>query len=180
MLIKTKMVKLHKRCGLQKLTYKWINIIPQIVYRLPSLRIPSWKSQLHHKYCICHEGHSLLNHVWKKQQSSFFPSKVIFTKCMYSVLPLGWNMMSIIYIRNTAKTSRNCSTSYEVLLTHQLKAFSKKRNHGDTVYLLCQLAGIHGHCHSCVQRSGCGIMARWRPSSEHIPATPPTEHGKIQ
>jgi len=110
----------------------------------------------------------------------FFLLTLFLQNVSNSVLPLGWNMMSIIYIRNTAKTSWNCSTSYEVLLTHQLKAFSKMRNHGDTVYLLCQLAGIHGHCHSCVQRSGWGIMARWRPSSEHIPATPPTEHKKIQ
>jgi len=110
---------------------------------------------------------------------SFLPT-LFLQNVRNSVLPLEWNMMSIIYIRNTAKTLRNCSTSYKALLTHQLKAFSKTRNHGDTVYLLCQLAGSHGHCHSCVQRSGWGIIARWRPSSEHIPATPPAEHGKIQ
>jgi hypothetical protein len=166
-------------------TYRQVaKCLTSTVYRFPTLRIPFWISQLHHKNWICHEGHSLLNYVWKKEQSSFFPSNVIFTKCTYSVLPLGWmrltEQMSIIYIRNTATTSRYCSTSYEVLLTHQLKAFSKMRNHGDTVYLLCQLAGIHGHCHSCVQRSGWGIMARWWPSSEHIPATPPAEHEQIQ
>jgi len=48
-------------------------------------------------------------------------------------------------------------------LTHQSKAFLKMAAHGDLVMESFHSRGAYGHCHNWVQRSGCGIMARWRP-----------------
>lgn len=33
--------------------------------------------------------------------------------------------------------------------------------------------GRHAHCQGLTARSGCGMRARWRPSGEQTPATPP-------
>jgi len=57
-------------------------------------------------------------------------------------------------------------------LTHQSYAFLNIHSQGDTVTFDFQDGGTHGHCHICTQRSGCGIMARCRPSAEHRPAMP--------
>ena len=56
--------------------------------------------------------------------------------------------------------------------THQSNAFLNIHSHGETVTVDFHEDGIHGHCHSWTQRSGCGIMARCRPSAEHSPAIP--------
>jgi len=56
--------------------------------------------------------------------------------------------------------------------THQSNAFLNIHSHGDTVTVDFHKGGVHGHCHIWTQRSGCGIMARCRPSAEHRPAMP--------
>jgi len=50
-------------------------------------------------------------------------------------------------------------------------AFWNRRSHG-AVALAFHASGVHGHCHGKKQRSGCGIMARCRPSGEQSAAMP--------
>ena len=49
------------------------------------------------------------------------------------------------------------------------------RNHGDALRSCLHSAGIHGHCQVSVQRSGWGMIARWRPSGEQRAAIPSGE-----
>mmetsp|Transcript_51047 Transcript_51047/g.169095 ORF Transcript_51047/g.169095 Transcript_51047/m.169095 type:complete len:253 (-) Transcript_51047:1663-2421(-) len=53
-------------------------------------------------------------------------------------------------------------------------AFWKRRSHGADAFA-SHSGGAHGHCHLTKQRSGCGIMARWRPSGEQRAAMPSGE-----
>ena len=56
--------------------------------------------------------------------------------------------------------------------SHHSRAFWNIRSHGDTGSSRRHLGGIQFHCHFRKVRSGCGIIARWRPSGEHRPAMP--------
>ena len=56
-------------------------------------------------------------------------------------------------------------------MVHHSKALSKRRAQGE-LPLAPAPTGSHGICQTRVQRSGCGIIARWRPSAEHRPAIP--------
>jgi hypothetical protein len=47
-------------------------------------------------------------------------------------------------------------------------------NHGEVSIDCRQSVGIHGHCHVKTHLSGCGIMAKCRPSAEHRAAIPST------
>ena len=59
---------------------------------------------------------------------------------------------------------------YFLQFSIHLRALTKASIHGVTSSLRC-LAGYHAFCQGKMARSGCGIMARWRPSAEQMPAT---------
>src|SRR5512139_2311838 len=53
---------------------------------------------------------------------------------------------------------------------HHSLAFRNIRSHGDAFKVFFHSSGIQGHCHVRNVRSGWGMIARWRPSGEHIAA----------
>lgn len=54
----------------------------------------------------------------------------------------------------------------------QFRALTKSWSQGEVVRV-SNGGGRHAHCHGLTARSGCGMRARWRPSREQMPATPP-------
>ena len=60
--------------------------------------------------------------------------------------------------------------------SHHSRAFWNMRNHGDAFSAFFpsrrQSVGTHGHAHAWCVRSGCGMIARWRPSGVHRAAMP--------
>lgn len=60
--------------------------------------------------------------------------------------------------------------------SHHSRAFWNSRSQGPgPLASRPSSEGYHGFCHIRKQRSGCGIMARWRPSVEHSAAMPSGE-----
>lgn len=60
--------------------------------------------------------------------------------------------------------------------SHHSRAFWNSRSHGPgPLASRPRSEGNQGFCHIRKQRSGCGIMARWRPSGEHSAAMPSGE-----
>ncbi len=57
--------------------------------------------------------------------------------------------------------------------SHHSRAFWNSRSQGPgPLASRPSSEGYHGFCHIRKQRSGCGIIARWRPSVEHSAAMP--------
>mmetsp|Transcript_10353 Transcript_10353/g.17364 ORF Transcript_10353/g.17364 Transcript_10353/m.17364 type:complete len:118 (+) Transcript_10353:180-533(+) len=73
--------------------------------------------------------------------------------------------------RQLAPQQLPLSSPAHIVPLQKALAFWKRRSQG-AVLVLHQSGGIHGHCHGRKARSGCGIMARWRPSSEQSAAMP--------
>ena len=73
----------------------------------------------------------------------------------------------------TAPRARGSPPSH-AFLSQKVRAFWKSLSHGPAA-MPSQPGGAHGNCHGRKQRSGCGIIARWRPSSEQSAAMPCTE-----
>lgn len=72
-------------------------------------------------------------------------------------------------------TSRCLDTLDRIYLVdlHHSKALWNILIHGETVVIFdATFCEINGHCQGKTALSGCGIMAKCRPSSEQIPATP--------
>lgn len=76
-------------------------------------------------------------------------------------------------MHNNSKRVWNKQIVQGLFAMHQSNAFWNILSHGEVWTVSFQIWGIHGHCHIWKQRSGCGIMARWRPSGEHRAAAPP-------
>ena len=61
-------------------------------------------------------------------------------------------------------------TSYFIFSSTHLRALTKASIHGVTSSAR-RSRGYHAFCHGKMARSRCGIIARWRPSLEQMPAT---------
>ena len=59
--------------------------------------------------------------------------------------------------------------------SHHSRAFWNILSQGEAARDLFRSSGIQPHCQVSTERSGCGIMARWRPSGEQRPAMPAGE-----
>ena len=62
------------------------------------------------------------------------------------------------------------SYSYFIFSSTHLRALTKASIHGVTSSAR-RSRGYHAFCHGKMARSRCGIIARWRPSLEQMPAT---------
>ena len=63
---------------------------------------------------------------------------------------------------------------HHCVLSHHSLTFWNIRSHGPAS-IPFHNGGVHGCCHAVKQRSGWGIIARWRPSFEHSDVRPPAE-----
>ena len=74
---------------------------------------------------------------------------------------------------STSTTTTTTLRNYSVL-SHHARTFWNMRSHGPAAKPFHD-GGVHGCCHAVKQRSGWGIIARWRPSFEHSDVRPPAE-----
>ena len=96
--------------------------------------------------------------------------------------PINSFTLNIWPIRIHATVKTDCIVCFLLVdqtLVHQLYAFLNIFIQGDVCTVSFQSWGIQGHCQVIKQRSGWGIMARWRPSAEQTAAIPPISRGYI-
>ena len=139
------------------------NHIQWVHHELPSIlghKVSIWCTDLKHPFNSCQEESQIQYLV----QDHDLP-------CLYKLHKYSRILVStcIVFF------SHLILSLYSWVFLHHRYAFWKMRNHGDACRSLRQSEGIQGHCQVRVQRSGWGIMARWRPSGEQSAAIPSGE-----